>query len=154
MFLEFSTPQPSCTNGTMTFNCQLRFSSFNIQWKHTALKSLGFLVGDESVGDTVKKADGRVVANLTMKDSVQGSANRFLYSSTLTIYPPLNNISNTNLNNTKITCDGIDLSGLKTDDALISLYGEQLRMYLIVHDCSKHCFCIYPLQVSLPLLMT
>ena len=133
VFLESQPPQPNCTNITLTFNCQLTFSSFNIQWKHTKLESLGFLVGDESVGDTVKKADGRVVAILTMKDSVQGSANRFLFSSTLTIHPPLNNVNNTNLNTTDITCEGIDLSGIRSRDAPISLYGEQLRLYLIIH---------------------
>ena len=149
--LESLTPQPNCTNIILTFNCQLHFPSFYIEWKHTTFGSIGFLVGNESVGDTVNAAGARVVANLTMKDTVVGTATRFLFSSTLTIYPPLNNVNNTN-----ITCVGIGTNtlGIKSGVAPIYLFGEQLRLCLIMHDYLTHCHCMYLLQVPLPLLMT
>ena len=94
-----STPQPSCLNEPIVFVCMTDFDAVTIQWIHKAFDIPGFSVAG-SVGDTRNNSDGRVVANLTIKtaDSV------FLLASTLTLYPPLN----TSLNNTNITCEGID----------------------------------------------
>ena len=152
--LESLIPQPNCTNITLTFNCQLHLSSFSIEWKHTKLGSLGYIDGDESVGYRVNTAGGRIVAVLTRKDTVQNTTIRFLFSSTLTIYPPLNNVNNTNFNNTNITCEGVDRDVFRSGSALISLYGEQLWMCFIMYDYVTHCLCVYLLQVPLPLLMT
>ena len=152
--LESLIPQPNCTNITLTFNCQLHLSSFSIEWKHTKLGSLGYIDGDESVGYRVNTAGGRIVAVLTRKDTVQNTTIRFLFSSTLTIYPPLNNVSNTNFNNTNITCEGVDRDVFRSASVPISLYGEQLWMCFIMYDYVKHCLRMYPLQVPLPLLMT
>ena len=151
--LESLTQQPTCPNDTLTFNCQLDFSSTFIQWSHTKLGRLAFIDDSKSVGDTVNTAGGRIVANLTRKDNGSTSA-QSLFSSTLTIFPPLNNVNNINLDNTSITCEGFGPNGLRSGDSLISLYGEKLWMCLIMHDYLTHCLCMYPLQVSLPLLMT
>ena len=132
MSVQSQTTQPICPNNTLIFNCQLNFPAFSIQWKHITLGDLEFFDIDHSVGDIVKTANGRVVANLTRKGAVQNTS-RVLFSSTLTIYPPLNNVSNTNLDNTNITCEGTVSSGLRSDDAPISLYGEKLRICLIMH---------------------
>ena len=152
--LESLIPQPNCTNITLTFNCQLDFSAASIRWRHTKLGSLAFIDGDKSVGYRVNTAGDRIVAVLTRKDTVQNSTIQFLFSSTLTIYPPLNNVSNTNFDNTNITCEGVDRGELRSGDALISLYGEQLWMCFITCGYVTHCLCMYPVQVPFPLLMT
>ena len=150
--LESLIPQPNCTNITLTFNCQLHFSSFSIRWSLTKLGSLAFIDNSKPVGFTVNTAGGRIVANLTTNDIVEGTQS--LFSSTLTIFPPLNNVNNINLDNTSITCEGNGPIGFRSGSALISLYGEQLWMCFIMHDYLTHCLCVYPLQVPLPLLMT
>ena len=150
--VESLTQQPTCPNDTLTFNCQLDFSSTFIQWKHTKLGTLAFIDSSKSVGETVDTAGGRIIANLTMNDIVEGAQS--LFSSTLTIFPPLNNVNNTNLDNTSITCEGFGPNGFRSGSALISLFGEQLWMCFIMYDYLTHCLCMYPLQVPLPLLMT
>ena len=151
--VESLTQQPTCPNDTLTFNCQLDFSSPFIQWLHTKLGPLAFIDNSKSVGFTVNTAGDRIVANLTRKDVGDTSA-QSLFSSTLTIFPPLNNVNNINLDNTSITCEGFGSNVLRSGDALISLYGEQLWMCFIMYDYVTHCLCMYPLQVPLPLLMT
>ena len=152
--LEAQPPQPSCANITLTLNCQLSFSSPLIQWVNSSLGLLAELGSSNSVGDIVNITDGRIIVNLTRKDPGD-TGSRFLFSSTLTIYSPLNDFNNTNLNNSNIICRGVDRGfNPRSGDAPISLYGEQLRLQLIMCKCSTHCLCIYPLQVSLPLLMT
>ena len=150
--LESLIPQPYCTNITLSFNCQLHFSAFSIEWKHTKLGTLAFIDNSKPVGFTVDTAGGRIVANLTTNDIVVGTQS--LFSSTLTIFPPLNNVNNINLDNTNITCEGISPSGFRSGSVPISLYGEQLWMCFIMYDYVTHCLCMYPLQVPLPLLMT
>ena len=147
--VDSSTTQPTCSNYTLTFNCQVNFDSFFIRWNHTAFEDIEFLGGSTEAGDTNTSSDGQVVANLTRKTSSDNV--RFLLSSTLIIHPPLNNID---FNNTNIVCDGGDTSGVRSAVGPISLFGEQLRLCLIMHDYLTHCLCMYPLQVSLPLLMT
>ena len=143
------TPQPTCSNDTLTFNCQVNFGSFFIRWNHTAFEEIEFIGGVTEVGNTNTTSDGQVVANLTRKTFI--STGRFLLSSTLIIHPPLNSL---NLNNTNIVCAGGDTVGIISGVTPISLIGEQLRLCLIMHDYLTHCLCMYPLQVSLPLLMT
>ena len=142
------TPQPTCSNDTLIFNCQVNFASFFITWNHTAFE-IEFVGSITEVGDTNTSSDGQVVANLTRKSSSDNV--RFLLSSTLIIHPPLNSL---NLNDTNIVCDGGDTSGVRSAVGPISLFGEQLRLFLIIHDYLTHCLCMYPLQVPLPLLMT
>ena len=144
------TPQPSCSNDTLTFNCQVNFGSFFIRWNHTAFEEIQFFGVGTEVGNTSTASDGQVAANLTRRTLVSGIL--YLLSSTLIIHPPLNSID---FNNTNITCEGSgNIVGIISDLAPISLYGEQLRLFLIMHDYLTHCLCMYPLQVSLPLLMT
>ena len=151
--VESLTQQPNCTNITLTFNCQLNFSSPFIQWVHTKLGTLAFIDNSKSVGDTVNTAGDRIVANLTRKDGGDTSA-QSLFSSTLTIFPPLNNVNNINLNNTNITCEGFGSSVIISGSVPISLYGKKLLMSFIMYDYVTHCLCVYPLQVPLPLLIT
>ena len=112
------TPQPTCSNDTLIFNCQVNFACFSITWNHTAFE-IEFVGSITEVGDTTTASDGQVVANVTRKTS--SGNGRFLLSSTLIIHPPLNSL---NLNNTNIVCDGVDTSGVRSDVAPISLYGE------------------------------
>ena len=143
-------PQPSCSNDTLTFNCQVNFGSFFIRWNHTAFEEIQFLGIVTEVGNTNITSDGQVVANLTRRTFV--STAQYLLSSTLIIHPPLNSID---FNDTNITCEGNgNTGGLRSGVAPISLYGEQLRLFLIMHDYLTHCLCMHPLQVPLPLLIT
>ena len=144
------TPQPSCSNYTLTFICQVNFGSFFIRWNHTAFEEILFLAGSTEVGNKNTTSDDEVVANLTRRTSV--STGGFMLSSTLIIHPPLNSID---FNNTNIICEGNGITGgIISDLAPISLFGEQLRLCLIMHDYLTHFLCMYPLQVPLPLLMT
>ena len=102
MSLKLLTSQPNCTTITLTFNYELSFSSPSIQWAHSALGLLGEIGHSRSVGYTGNTAGDRIIANLTRKDVVGGTAEVLEvllndYSSTLTIYLPLNDVSNTNL---------------------------------------------------------
>ena len=139
----------SCSNDTLTFNCQVNFDSFFIRWNHTAFEEIEFIGVGTVVRNTSTTSDGEVVANLTRTTFV--SEGLYMLSSTLIIHPPLNSID---FNNTNIVCAGGDTSRVRSGDAPISLYGEQLRMCLIMHDYLTHCLCMYHLQVPLPLLMT
>ena len=94
------TLPPSCSNYTLTFNCQVNFGSFFIRWNHTAFEEILFVGGSTEVGNTNTASNGQVVANLTRKTSV--STGGFMLSSTLIIHPPLNSID---FNNTNITCE-------------------------------------------------
>ena len=114
-----------------------------------AFEQIEFLSTGTVVGNTSAVSDGQVVANLTRRTIV--IPGQYLLSSTLIIHPPLNSL---NFNNTNITCEGNGATGLKSDFAPISLYGEQLILCLIMHDYLTHCLCMYLLQVSLHLLMT
>ena len=143
------TPQPSCSNDTLTFNCQVNFGSFFIRWNHTAFEEIQFTASVTSVGNTSTASDGQVVANLTRRTIV--IPGQYLLSSTLIIHPPLNSID---FNNTNIRCEGNGATGIRSDVAPISLFGEQLRLCFIMHDYLTHCLCMYHLQVPLPLLMT
>ena len=150
MSVESLTLQPSCSNYTLIFNCHIHFGSFFIRWNHTAFEEIEFIGFGTVVGNTSTTSDGQVVANMTRK--TMHSIGRYLLSSTLIIHPPLNSL---NLNNTNIVCEGLgNTGGVRSGVAPISLYGEQLRLCLIMHDYLTHSLCMYPLQVSLPLLMT
>ena len=140
---------PTCSNDTLTFNCQVNFGSFFIRWNHTAFEEIQFVGGLTEVGNTNTTNDGQVVANLTRR--MDAGFLQFMLSSTLIIHPPLNSID---FNNTNITCEGNGDTGIRSDVAPISLFGEQLRLCLIMHDYLTHCLCVYLLQVPLPLLMT
>ena len=142
-------PPPSCPNETLIFNCQVNFPSFFIRWSHTAFEEIEFIGAVTVVGSTNTSSNGQVVANVTR--ITFSSAGLYLLSSTLIIHPPLKSLD---LNDTIIVCQGGDTNGIRSGYTPISLYGEQCRMYLIAHDYLTHCLCIYPLQVSLPLLMT
>ena len=148
MSVDSITQPPSCSSETLTFNCQVNFASLLIKWNHTVFE-IEFLAGFTEVGNNITASDGQVVANLTRR--IFMSTGRYLLSSTLIINPPLNSL---NINNTNITCEG---EGIRNDVAPISLYGEHLRMSLIIciHNYINHCFSLHPVQqVSLPLLMT
>ena len=147
--MDSLTLPPSCSNNTLTFNCQVNVGSFFIRWNHSAFEEIEFIASATRVGNTSTASDGQVVANLTRRTFV--STGQYLLSSTLIIHPPLNSID---FNNTSITCEGIGVTGIRSVDAPISLFGEQLRLCLIVHDYLTHCLCMYPIQVPLPLLMT
>ena len=114
-----------------------------------AFEEMEFLVVDTVVGNKSTASNGEVVANLTRRTFV--STGLYLLSSTLIIHPPLNSID---FNNTNIKCEGVGSTGLRSDVTPISLFGEQLRMCLIMHDYLTHCLCMYLLQVLVPLLMT
>ena len=149
--VDSSSPQPSCSNETLTFNCQVKFGSFFIRWNHTVFEEIQFFGVGTEVGNTNTTSDGQVVANLTRRTFVSDNV-LYLLSSTLIIHPPLNSID---FNNTNITCEGNgNTGGIISGLAPISLFGEQLRLCLIIHDYLTHCLCMYPLQVPLPLLMT
>ena len=124
-------PQPSCSNDTLIFNCQVNFASFFIRWNHTAFEEIEFIGVGTVVGNTSTAGNGQVVANLTRK--IVSGTFQYLLSSTLIIHPPLNSL---NVNNTNIICEGVgiiiyDSIGTGSGDASISLYGEQLRMCLL-----------------------
>ena len=112
-------------------------------------EKITFLGFGTAVGNTTTSSDGEVVANLTRRTFAKTGL--YFLSSTLIIHPPLNNID---FNNTNIVCVGGDTRVIRSDVAPISLYGEQLRMCLIMHDYLTQCLFMYPVQVPLPLLMT
>ena len=115
-----------------------------------AFDEIQFIGTGTVVGNTSTASDGQVVANLTTRTFV--STGEFMLLSTLIIHPPLNSID---FNSTNITCEGSGITaGVRSDLAPISLFGEQLRLCLIMHDYLTHCLCMYLLQVPLPLLMT
>ena len=121
-----SSPQPSCPNGTLFFNCSLDFPSFFIRWNHTAFAAISFLGATTPLGSNDSAIDGRVFAKVTMRDN-KGS-DLYLLASTLTIYPPLTDLNNINLNSTNIKCEGIDGSIVRSAVVSIELEGEELKM--------------------------
>ena len=120
-----SSPQPSCPNETLFFNCSLDFPSLFIRWNHEAFGQILFVGTSLSLGSNYSAIDGRVFAELTMKEDMSG---QYLLASTLTIYPPLTDLNNTNLNSTNIKCVGSDGSGEKSGIVVIMLEGEELKM--------------------------
>ena len=64
-----------------------------------AFGSLEFVAGVEKES-TMSTSNGRVIANFAMNDEQQ------MVVSTLTILPPLNNLTGTNLNDTTLRCEG------------------------------------------------
>ena len=114
-----------------------------------AFEDIEYIGTGTVVGNTITRSDGEVVATLTKRKFV--STGQYLLSSTLIIHPPLKSID---FNNTNITCEGSGDTGIKIVAAPISLFGEQLRLCLIMHDYLTHCLFLYPLQVPLPHLKT
>ena len=129
MSVDSLVSQPSCSNDTLIFNCQVNFPSFLIGWNHTSFEEIVFLGAATVLGSTNTSSNGQVVANLTNR--TLSSHGLYLLSSTLIIHPPLMNL---NLNDTNIVCEGNAATGIRSGYAYISLYGEQCRMYLIIHD--------------------
>ena len=127
--------QPSCSNNTLIFNCQVNFPSFLIRWNHITFEEIEFIGVVTVLGRTNTTSNGQVVANLTRR--TLSSPGLYLLSSTLIIHPPLNSL---NLNNTNIMCEGSGGTGIRSGDANISLYGEQYRMYLIMYDYLIQCY--------------
>ena len=136
--------QPSCSNDTLRFNCQVNFASFFIRWNHTAFEEIVFIGTATLLGSTNTTSNGQVVANLTRR--TLSSPGLYLLSSTLIIHPPLKSL---NINNTNIMCEGTGATGTRSGDAHISLYGEQYRMYLIMHDYLTQCY-MYPYRCPFP----
>ena len=120
-----SSRKPSCTEEPLVFNCSVDFPSFFIRWDHTAFTSIT-LSGSATSVNSSSTSGGRVVAELTMKEDQGGGL--YLLASTITIYPPLNDLNNINLDNTNIMCRGTD--GLKDERAVASivLEGEELNI--------------------------
>jgi len=115
--VEMLSPQPTCANQALVYNCQIHLPSVGIWWKHSAFGSLYYRAGDEEEGSIKNTSDGRFVANLTMND---GTVAHCMVASTLRIQPPLND-----LNNTILTCEGFNLvKGVISDDATILLVGR------------------------------
>ena len=129
MSVDSLVSQPSCSNDTLIFNCQVNFPSFLIRWNHKSFEEIEFIGVATVLGSTNTTSIGQVVANLTKRTF--SSPGLYFLSSTLIIHPPLMNL---NLNDTNIVCEGNSATGVRSGDAYISLYGEQCRMYLIIHD--------------------
>ena len=129
MSVDSLIPQSNCPNDKLIFSCQVNFASFFIRWNHTAFEEIEFIGAITVVGNTSTTSNDQVVANLTRRTLI--SDVRYFLSSTLIIQSPLNNL---NLNNTNIVCEGTSTTGVRLDDAHISLYGEQQRLYLVEHD--------------------
>ena len=120
-----SSPKPICTEEPLVFNCSVDFPSFFIRWDHTAFTPISLTGATMFVGNSSSTSGGRVVAELTMRALDTGVL--YLLASTLTIYPPLNDLNNINLNNTNITCDGTDGPKKGSAVASIVLEGEELN---------------------------
>ena len=116
------TPQPTCPNQELVYSCEMNFPSLTIRWKLPRSEILGFIAVEDAVGTKMNTSDGRVVANLTMNE---GAESYRILASTLTIYPPLNDLNGTNLN---LTCEGFELEvGTRSDVVSIDLTGEFQR---------------------------
>ena len=121
-----SSPKPSCPEEPLVFNCSVDFPSLFIRWDHMAFTRISLLGGTTFVGNSSSTSGGRVVAELTMREDQGGSL--FLLASTITIYPPLNDLNNIKLNNTNIKCDGSDSHKDESAVASIVLEGEEPNM--------------------------
>ena len=108
------------------FNCSLDFPSIFIQWNHEAFGTILFVGGSKSLGSNFSAIDDRVFAELTMREDMDGGL--YLLASTLTIYPPLTDLNNINLNSTNINCEGIDGSIVRSAVVSIVLDGEELKI--------------------------
>ena len=115
--LESPSPHPTCPNQSLVYNCQLGFLATFMEWKHAQFGSLGFLAGARNEGDMVTSSDSRVVANLTMNREVEPG--QFMMASTLTFFPPLNDLDGSTLNNTVLTCEGGGI-GVSDEDSTIT----------------------------------
>ena len=93
--------------------------------------NLRFSNENDSVGDMIMHFKGKVNATLT---------DNTMLASNLTIFPPLNDISGRDLNNTIIRCSGGNSNESNTTsvDTRIILEGEELKMYLITIFLNKH----------------
>ena len=128
--VEFLTQQPSCSDEALILKCQLNFPSLTIRWEHKAFDPLSFYIIN-SVGNSLNTSEGRVVANLTTKNASNNAA-LFFFASIVTIYPPLNELNSTTLNNTNIICAGFGDSGSKSGGELIILLdGEELGTFIL-----------------------
>ena len=87
---------------------------------------------NHSVGDMIMYLNDRVIATLTDND--------IMLAFNLKIFPPLNKINGSNLNNTIIRCSGGNSNESNTTsvDTRIILEGEELKMYLITIFLNKH----------------
>ena len=120
------SPQPTCPNQVLVYNCQVQFPSLVIRWEHPGFETLGFTARDDAVGTIKSASDGRVIANLTMNE---GKSLHRMVASTLTIQPPLNDLNSTNLNGTNLICQGHGIqNGTKNEVVTIHLTGECQRM--------------------------
>ena len=124
-----SSPQPSCANEPLVFNCSVHFPAFFIRWDHPVFSQIIFRGIKAQLGSNSSAIDGRVVAELTMKDDDPSGLHRF--ASTLIIYPPLTDLNNINLDNTNIMCVGSDGSGDKINSVSIMLEGEKLKIIMV-----------------------
>jgi len=115
--VESISPQPSCPNQELVYNCQVEFLSLTLRWEHSEFGSLGFSASDDAVGTTKMSSDGRFLANLTVNE---GTMPLRMMASTLTIQPPLNDLNGTNLK-----CGGFELeSGDHSSEDVLDLTGE------------------------------
>ena len=67
----------------------------------------------------------------------------YLLASTLTIYPPLTDLNNTNVDNTNIKCEGSDGPRRESAFMCIVLEGEELKICLILNKYITRCLCLY-----------
>ena len=115
------SPQPTCPNQVLMYNCEVQFPSLTIRWLHPDFETLGFTAAEDAVGTIRNTSDGRVVANLTMNEGTQLHR---MVASTLTIQPPLNDLNGTNL-----LCEGFGVQdGAITESVTIDLTGEYQRI--------------------------
>ena len=115
------SPQPTCPNQVLMYNCEVQFPSLVIRWEHPGFETLGFTAGDDAVGTIKSASDGRVIANLTMNE---GKSSHRMVTSTLTIQPPLNDLNSTNLK-----CEGHGIqNGTRNEVVTIHLTGECHRV--------------------------
>ena len=121
-----SSPQLSCPNETLFFNCSLDFPSIFIRWNHEAFGTITFFGSDTSLGSNDSAIDDIVFAKVTMREGTVGLLYRL--TSTLTIYPPLTDLNNNNLNGTNIMCEGDTGTGGRSGIAVIILEGEELKV--------------------------
>ena len=120
------SPQPTCPNQVLVYDCQVQFPSLVIRWEHPGFETLGFIADIDTVGTIKGTSDGRVIANLTMNE---GTSLHRMVASTLTIQPPLNDLNSTNLNGTNLTCEGHGVqNGTKNEAVTIHLTGECHRV--------------------------
>ena len=115
--VESLSPQPSCPNQELVYNCQVEFLSLTLRWEHSEFGALGFIASDDVVGTTRMSSDGRFLANLTVNE---GTMSLRMMASTLTIQPPLNDVNGTNLK-----CEGFALeSGDQSSEDVLDLTGK------------------------------